>query len=259
MDLFVSWAIIFLIIRPEMKRLSATRDQFKSSLESMGKMQPEEKAFLAVLVAAMILWIVPSLLRSSGPLDVGYAFAGFVNAFAANATEAIPALMIMIAIAIMRTGRDKPLLLKWDEMARAVDWNIVLLFGGGLALGMGMESSGLAEWIGIEISSLIRGIEITPLIVFAASAFMGFVISYAASNTADLHLENTGVKLRPDGTIAVNAEMRTSAPHIWGGGDVTTEPMLETKEGATAGENALMRTHKKIDLLSIPSAIFTSP
>lgn len=88
---------------------------------------------------------------------------------------------------------------------------------------------------------------------------MGFVISYAASNTADLHLENTGVKLRPDGTIAVNAEMRTSAPHIWGGGDVTTEPMLETKEGATAAENALMRTHKKIDLLSIPSAIFTSP
>lgn len=88
---------------------------------------------------------------------------------------------------------------------------------------------------------------------------MGFVISYAASNTTDLHLENTGVKLRPDGTIAVNAEMRTSAPHIWGGGNVTTEPMLETKEGATAAENALMRTHKKIDLLSIPSAIFTSP
>jgi solute carrier family 13 (sodium-dependent dicarboxylate transporter), member 2/3/5 len=89
-----------------------------------------------------------------------------------------------VAIAIVRTGRNRPPLLKWDEMARAVDWNIVLLFGGGLALGMGMESSGLAQWMGMEISSLIRGIEITPLIVFAASAFMGFVISYAASNTA---------------------------------------------------------------------------
>jgi mercuric reductase len=81
-------------------------------------------------------------------------------------------------------------------------------------------------------------------------------------NTADLHLENAGVRLRPDGAIAVNSEMRTSAPHIWAGGDVTGEPMLETlaaKEGATAAENALTGSHKKINLLSVPSAIFTSP
>ena len=81
-------------------------------------------------------------------------------------------------------------------------------------------------------------------------------------NTADLHLENAGVKLRSDGAIAVNSEMHTSAAHIWAGGDVIGEPMLETlaaKEGATAAENALTGTHKKIDLLSVPSAIFTSP
>jgi mercuric reductase len=81
-------------------------------------------------------------------------------------------------------------------------------------------------------------------------------------NTADLHLENAGVKLRPDGTVMVNSEMRTSAHHIWAGGDVTGELMLETlaaKEGATAAENALTGSQKKIDLLSVPSAIFTSP
>lgn len=81
-------------------------------------------------------------------------------------------------------------------------------------------------------------------------------------NTADLHLENAGVKLRNDGAIVVNSEMRTSAPHIWAGGDIVGEPMLETlaaKAGATAAENALNGSHKKIDLLSVPSAIFTSP
>jgi len=81
-------------------------------------------------------------------------------------------------------------------------------------------------------------------------------------NTADLHLENTGVRLREDGAIVVNSEMLTSTPHIWAGGDVVGEPMLETfaaKTGATAAENALTGSHKKIDLLSVPSAIFTSP
>jgi sodium-dependent dicarboxylate transporter 2/3/5 len=68
MGLLVSWLVIFLIIKPEIKTLPATRNQFKASLKSMGKMQREEKAVLAILLAAMFLWIVPSLLRSSGPV-----------------------------------------------------------------------------------------------------------------------------------------------------------------------------------------------
>src|SRR6266487_132238 len=82
-------------------------------------------------------------------------------------------------------------------------------------------------------------------------------------NTADLHLENARVKLREnEGAIIVNSEMRTSTENIWAAGDVVGEPMLESaaaKEGSIASENALMGTHKRIDFLSIPSAIFTSP
>jgi sodium-dependent dicarboxylate transporter 2/3/5 len=184
MGLLVSWIVIFLIIRPEIKTLPATRNQFKARLKSMGKMQREEKTVLAILIAAMFLWIVPSLLRSSGPTLGQDALSNFVNAFATNVTEAIPALMIIMAIATVRTGRNRPPVLRWDEMMRAVDWNIVMLFGGGLALGMGMEASGLADWIGFQISLLISGIEVTPLVIFAVSAVMAFVISYAASNTA---------------------------------------------------------------------------
>ncbi|MGI0044871.1 MAG: FAD-dependent oxidoreductase, partial [Nitrososphaeraceae archaeon] len=66
-------------------------------------------------------------------------------------------------------------------------------------------------------------------------------------NTADLHLENTGVRLRnEDGAVIVNSELHTTAPHIWAGGDVIGEPILETvaaKEGATAAENALTGSH----------------
>jgi sodium-dependent dicarboxylate transporter 2/3/5 len=182
--LLVSWIVIFLIIRPEIKTLPATRNQFKASLKSMGRMQREEKTVLAILIAAMFLWIVPSLLRSSGPFLGQDAFSNFVNAFSTNVTEAVPALMIIMAIATVRTGRNRPPVLRWDEMMRAVDWNIVMLFGGGLALGMGMEASGLAGWIGDQISLLISGVEVTPLVIFAVSAAMAFVISYAASNTA---------------------------------------------------------------------------
>jgi len=81
-------------------------------------------------------------------------------------------------------------------------------------------------------------------------------------NTNLLGLETVPVGLRNDGAVKVNREMRTTAPHVWAAGDVIGEPMLETiaaKEGATAAENALLGTHRKIDFLPVPRAIFTSP
>jgi mercuric reductase len=81
-------------------------------------------------------------------------------------------------------------------------------------------------------------------------------------NTRDLGLEVVGVRLKEDGAVKVNREMHTTAPHVWAAGDVIGEPMLETiaaKEGATAAENALLGTHRKIDVLPVPRAVFTSP
>ncbi len=81
-------------------------------------------------------------------------------------------------------------------------------------------------------------------------------------NTNRLGLETVHVRLRKDGAVRVNREMHTTAPHVWAAGDVIGEPMLETiaaKEGATAAENALGGTHRKIDFLPVPRAIFTSP
>ena len=83
-----------------------------------------------------------------------------------------------------------------------------------------------------------------------------------APNTRDLGLEVVGVRLMEDGAVKVNREMHTTANNVWAAGDVIGEPMLETiaaKEGATAAENALQGTHKKIDFLPVPRAVFTSP
>jgi mercuric reductase len=81
-------------------------------------------------------------------------------------------------------------------------------------------------------------------------------------NTKELGLGAVGVGLRQDGAVKVNREMHTTARHVWAAGDVIGEPMLETiaaKEGATAAQNALLGTHRKIDFLPVPRAIFTSP
>src|SRR5947209_3185319 len=83
-----------------------------------------------------------------------------------------------------------------------------------------------------------------------------------APNTDQLGLETVKASVRKDGAVKVDREMHTTAPHVWAAGDVIGEPMLQTiaaKEGATAAENALSGTHRKIDFLPVPRAVFTSP
>lgn len=83
-----------------------------------------------------------------------------------------------------------------------------------------------------------------------------------APNTKDLGLEVAGVEVDKAGFVVTNAEMRTSAEHVWSAGDVKGEPFLETiaaKEGAIAAENALTGSRRSIDYDSVPHAVFTSP
>ena len=187
--LFVSWTVIFLLIRPEFHSLPTTRQQFVNSLRKMGKITQEERVVLSILFGALFLWIVPSLLRSfygnNDELVIDRSagiFSGIIKILIKNVPESMPALVIILSVALLRTKRNTHLL-TGDEMIKAIDWNIVALFGGGLVLGLGMESSGLATWIGNEIS-FIMGSQLNTNSVFAVSAIIGFVMSYSASNTA---------------------------------------------------------------------------
>ena len=180
--LLVSWAVIFLMMKPEFHSLPVNRDQFRSSLETIGRITREEKIVLSILISALILWIVPSLLKSINSDSQFGIHSDLVGILIKNIPESVPALLIILSIGLIRPRRNTQLL-TWDEMTRAVDWNIVLLFGGGLVLGLGIESSGLSSWIAMELSSNF-GSEFTSWSIFGISAILGFIMSYAASNTA---------------------------------------------------------------------------
>ncbi len=82
------------------------------------------------------------------------------------------------------------------------------------------------------------------------------------ANTDALNLPVAGVELREDKGVKVDAEMRSTARHIFAGGDVIGKPMLETtaaKEGYIAAENALSDRGLKMDYRAVPHAVFTNP
>src|SRR3989337_3315363 len=81
-------------------------------------------------------------------------------------------------------------------------------------------------------------------------------------NTETLNLPAAGVRVKADSGVKVDAQMRTTAPHIFAGGDVKGKPMLETtaaKEGYIAAENALANRGLTMDNRAVPHAGFTNP
>jgi mercuric reductase len=95
---------------------------------------------------------------------------------------------------------------------------------------------------------------------FSAEALL--LATGRSPNSKEIGLKELHVRSREDGSIIIDDEMRSSIPNIYAAGDVTGEPMIEAlaaREGTKAAENALTGSHTKIDLATVPRAIFTDP
>jgi sodium-dependent dicarboxylate transporter 2/3/5 len=91
------------------------------------------------------------------------------------------AMTAALALFVIPDGTtEDEALLDWRDLA-ALRWDVLILFGGGLALAQALNSSGLAAWLG----NGLRGLEGLPLPVLVLTTM--FVIVYLgelASNTA---------------------------------------------------------------------------
>ena len=84
--------------------------------------------------------------------------------------------------------------------------------------------------------------------------------------TDGLGLEHAGVAIGPGGVVTVDAELRTSQPHVWAAGDVIgfqhgsqMATPVGARQGRIVAENAFADAHRRFDGTVIPRAIFTDP
>ncbi len=80
-------------------------------------------------------------------------------------------------------------------------------------------------------------------------------------NTASLGLASAGVSIDANGAIAIDAGMRTSAPHIYAAGDCTDQPQYVYVAAAAGTRAATNMTggDDRLDLSIVPAVVFTDP
>lgn len=124
-----------------------------------------QKRLLPVIAVAFFLWVTQ------------YWAAPYLPA--GSWTDGTIAILAAMALFLVPDGTGRPLLI-WKEANRA-PWDVIMMFGGGLALAAGMAASGLADWLGQALLPL----EALPLVVVAlAVVAMVVLITEFASNVA---------------------------------------------------------------------------
>lgn len=137
-------------------RFPGSQQQIAGLLRDLGPMQFEEKALLLVFVTTATLWISRAWLQNFIPaLD-----------------DTIIAVASGISLFLIPSRRPGEKLVTWDEAVR-LPWGILLLFGGGIAIAAGFESSGLALWIANRLT-LLDGLAVL-LVVFIVVASVNFL------------------------------------------------------------------------------------
>jgi sodium-dependent dicarboxylate transporter 2/3/5 len=127
----------------------------------------------------VILWVVPGVVGLVAG-DQSDLFKLINGSYPESVAAVVGALLLF-----MLPGNDGGRAMTWKE-AEQIDWGVVLLYGGGFALGVMSFQTGLAEAIGKELTGWlpIRG----SLSLLIASAIVATIVSETTSNTASANM-----------------------------------------------------------------------
>lgn len=142
-------------------------ETIEEHLTALAPMSRAEKTVAGLLVLVAVCWILRPVFIAVVPWlrlsDAGIAMTG--------------ALLMFVLPVDVRKGR---FILSWKE-ASTIRWDVLFLFGGGLALASAIGESGLADWIGAQLT----GLESLPIIALLLAVGMLIVfVGELASNTA---------------------------------------------------------------------------
>ena len=143
------------------------RAEIEKQLNALGRISYEERLVLMVFALTAVAWISRSFLLSL---------------LIPGIDDTIIAMMASVLLFLLPASKERGrALVTWEEAVK-LPWGILLLFGGGLALAQGFKISGLAEWIGSQMT-LLQGVTLLLLllVLIAAVNFLTEITSNLAT------------------------------------------------------------------------------
>jgi len=155
--LLIAWYYITRVaFKIDYKEMNKSEDEIMKQLLELGPIKMEEKRVLIIFILTAFAWLTRSfILEKINP----------------NIDDSIIAVIAAVSLFIISSKESEKPLISWDEAVK-IPWGIILLFGGGIALAKGFESSGLALWLESQMEFL-QGLSLFLMILLTVT-FVNF-------------------------------------------------------------------------------------
>jgi len=153
--LFICWQYLTrFAFTFKQKEFPGGKAEIQRLIKTLGKISFEEKLVLVVFIVTALSW----MLRK-------YVLQKFIP----NIDDTIIVMIAAIVLFMLPTkSKKEKRIINWENAVK-LPWGVLLLFGGGLALAEGFSSSGLAEWIGSQLTS-VKGVSLLVLLILLIAA-----------------------------------------------------------------------------------------
>lgn len=172
--------LFFWLLLPRARHIRLGEDArraVRAQLEALGAVGTGERNVMFAFGITVVLWVGPGLAQAV--LGPAHPISASLNARLPESVAALVGALLLFVLPLR--SQPRRFTLTWEEASR-IDWGIILLFGGGLAIGQLADSTGLSnaigQWVSVQFPS--AGTVVLTLVFTAA----GVILSETASNTA---------------------------------------------------------------------------
>ena len=179
----LAYVVLWRMFPADVKHIAGAREFISNYVNSLGRWTRAQKNTLLAFIVAVVLWVAPSVLSIiHGPHSEIMTF--YDNHFPESIAAMIGGLLLFFLPVDIKKGE---MTMTWKDGMEGIEWGTLLLFGGGLAMGALMYSTGLSAWIGTGIKEALGGNPSEWLFVgvFCVTAL---VLSELTSHTASTNL-----------------------------------------------------------------------
>ncbi|MGL2562241.1 SLC13 family permease [Helicobacter pylori] len=166
--LILSWLLLTYVIFPlKIKEIPGGKEVVRLELNKLGRLSQAEISVGVIFILASLGWIFLDTILKSWGIKI-------------DKIDSVIAMGVSALLFILPANNQGDRLIDWG-VAKKLPWDVLLLFGGGLALSAQFSKTGLSLWIGHLVSSFSH---LPILFIIVMVTLMVIFLTEITSNTA---------------------------------------------------------------------------
>ena len=175
----IAYIVLTWMFPADVKRIEGAEAFIANKRKELGTWTRAQKNTLVAFLTAVVLWVLPGFMS----IILG-ADAPALKMYNKLFPEAIAAMVGALLLFFLPVNwKEREFTLDWKDAVKGVEWGTLILFGGGLAMGGMMYTTGLSKWVGDCIVGWMGG-EPSEIVMVAIFCVMALLLSELTSHTA---------------------------------------------------------------------------